>query len=244
MDSDESFKPVKTKFSPKRTAKASDSLSHEEVRRQELFPLPPVSFEAVRPLYFDNVRALRVGSKFKGEQSGNTHRCPVEVVIESIDYETHTLNGRLTICNLQPEPNSETTTFFHGEIICEKNPFLTRKWESEYDIDFEHWSKFSKHFEKFESTFNDDDFDYDALLSNHEAIFMRWKELFVIPKNDSDSNKEAEQCSFSGFYYICMEKSSGDIEGFYFQKNPQEKGFQNLKLQFKPQDFCSVYQIR
>ncbi|XP_075256071.1 glucose-induced degradation protein 4 homolog [Convolutriloba macropyga] len=207
-----------------------------------LQPLPPVRSVTRQPRHYNCVRALRDGAKFKGEQSGSTQRCPVEVVFESIDYDSFTLCGRLTICNLHPEPNSETTTFFQGEIICEKHPFLTRKWEADYDIDQIHWSKFTKHFKQFETTFNDDDFDYNKLI-NADAIFMRWKELFIIPKSNPNS-KESELCSFSGFYYICLEKSSGTIEGFYFQKNPQDNGFQNLKLEFQQNDFCGVYMIR
>ena len=166
------------------------------------------------------------------------------MVIDNINYENCTLFGRLTICNLYPERKSETTTFFTGEIISEKNPFLTRKWEADFDIDLLHWSKFSVHFKKFETTFNDDNFDYEALL-NADAVFMRWKELLVVPRGTTDS-EESEICSFSGFYYICMDKESGSIEGYYYQKsaNVNDSGYQSLKLDFQPDEFMGVFQIR
>jgi len=31
------------------------------------------------------------------------------------------------------------TTFFEGEIISRKYPFLTRKWEADEEVDKKHW---------------------------------------------------------------------------------------------------------
>lgn len=31
------------------------------------------------------------------------------------------------------------TTFFDGEIISAKYPFLTRKWDADEDVDRKHW---------------------------------------------------------------------------------------------------------
>lgn len=31
------------------------------------------------------------------------------------------------------------TTFFAGEIISQKRPFLTRKWDADEDVDRKHW---------------------------------------------------------------------------------------------------------
>lgn len=31
------------------------------------------------------------------------------------------------------------TTFFDGEIISEKHPFLTRKWDADEEVDRKHW---------------------------------------------------------------------------------------------------------
>ena len=34
------------------------------------------------------------------------------------------------------------TTFFDGEIIGPKHPFLTRKWDADEDVDRKHWVTF------------------------------------------------------------------------------------------------------
>ena len=36
------------------------------------------------------------------------------------------------------------TTFFDGEIISKKYPFLTRKWEADEDVDEKHWVRILK----------------------------------------------------------------------------------------------------
>lgn len=42
------------------------------------------------------------------------------------------------------------TTFFAGEIISRKRPFLTRKWDADEDVDRKHWvgMKFARADEK------------------------------------------------------------------------------------------------
>lgn len=96
------------------------------------------------------------------------------------------------------------TTFFDGEIISKKYPFLTRKWDADEDVDRKHWvsitchltqmnlvrtcftlsspnfqSKFSAFKNKYEKTFNSDNFDYDSLAKS-DYVFMRWKEHFLV----------------------------------------------------------------
>lgn len=34
------------------------------------------------------------------------------------------------------------TTFFDGEIISRKYPFLTRKWDADEDVDKKHWVRY------------------------------------------------------------------------------------------------------
>ncbi|MEQ2199070.1 GID complex subunit 4, VID24, partial [Xenoophorus captivus] len=65
------------------------------------------------------------------------------------------------------------TTFFAGEIISRKRPFLTRKWDADEDVDRKHWGKFQA-FYQYAKTFNSDEFDYED-LKNSDYIFMRWK---------------------------------------------------------------------
>jgi hypothetical protein len=55
-----------------------------------------------------------------------------------VDEENAYLCGYLKIKNLTDE-YPEMVTFFDGEIISEKHPFLTRKWDADEDVDRKHW---------------------------------------------------------------------------------------------------------
>ena len=44
---------------------------------------------------------------------------------------------------------SAQVTFFDGEIISEKHPFLTRKWDADEDVDKKHWVTFSSSSQPF-----------------------------------------------------------------------------------------------
>lgn len=107
------------------------------------------------------------------------------------------------------------TTFFAGEIISRKRPFLTRKWDADEDVDRKHWVSQISHnevntgaqlqaaspssrqclyakgkfqaFYQYAKTFNSDDFDYED-LKNSDYIFMRWK-VRVLPQF-------SERCNF------------------------------------------------
>ena len=72
-------------------------------------------------------------------------------------------------------------TFFDGEIISQKYPFLTRKWEADEEVDLRHWIKFQS-FQKFSKTFNSDNFDYNQ-LKDCDYVFMRWKVQFFESNN-------------------------------------------------------------
>lgn len=71
----------------------------------------------------------------------------------------------------QDYPN--LTTFFEGEIISRRHPFLTRKWDASEEVDRKHWGKFAP-FRPFMKTFNSDDFSYDQ-IDGTDFVFMRWK---------------------------------------------------------------------
>ena len=127
----------------------------------------------------------------------------------------------------------QLTTYFDGEIISKKHPFLTRKWDADENVDRKHWVN-SKYvliklkklmisyfqgqfvsFYPFTKNFNNDSFDY-SVLSNTDYVYMRWKEHFLIPDHNIRSITGA---TFGGFYYICFQKSTSKIEGYYFSKN-------------------------
>jgi hypothetical protein len=98
--------------------------------------------------------------------------------MQHVDEENGYLCGYLKIKGLTDEYPT-LTTFFDGEIINKNNPFLTRKWDADEEVDKKHWSKFSA-FHHFAKTFNSDTFDCDALKKT-DYVFMRWKEHFLVP---------------------------------------------------------------
>lgn len=195
---------------------------------------PPLPANSKQP----GVQTTRLysGAKFSGAQTSKGSTYEVEVTIQYVDLEQNYICGYLKIKGLTDEfPN--LTTFFDGEIISEKFPFLTRRWHAKEDTDKKHWSKFES-FLPYQTTFNSDEFDYEALKSS-DFIFMRWKEHFLVPDHKIT---EINGASFAGFYYICFEKSSGDIEGYYFHTNSEQ--FQELKLDYVAERSIPIYEFR
>ena len=59
-------------------------------------------------------------------------------LFQYVNIEECYLCGYLKIKGLT-EDYPTLTTFFDGEIISKKHPFLTRKWEADEDVDKKHW---------------------------------------------------------------------------------------------------------
>lgn len=59
-------------------------------------------------------------------------------MLQHVDEENSYLCGYLKIKGLTEEFPT-LTTFFDGEIISKKYPFLTRKWDADEDVDKKHW---------------------------------------------------------------------------------------------------------
>ena len=62
--------------------------------------------------------------------------------LQHVDEENSYLCGYLKITGLTFE-YPMLTTFFDGEIISKKYPFLTRKWDADEDVDRKHWVSYS-----------------------------------------------------------------------------------------------------
>ncbi|KAK6312233.1 hypothetical protein J4Q44_G00178970 [Coregonus suidteri] len=129
------------------------------------------------------------------------------------------------------------TTFFTGEIISRKRPFLTRKWDADEDVDRKHWGKFQA-FYQYAKSFNLDDFDYEE-LKNSDFVFMRWKEQFLVPDH---TIKDISGASFAGFYYICFQKSTATIEGYYYHRSSE--WYQSLNLTHVQEHSMPIYEFR
>ena len=62
----------------------------------------------------------------------------LKLFFQHVDLENSYLCGYLKIKGLTEEYPT-LTTFFDGEIISKKHPFLTRKWDADEDVDRKHW---------------------------------------------------------------------------------------------------------
>lgn len=72
-------------------------------------------------------------------------------------------------------------------------------------------------------------FDYGRVADDEDVVFMRWKELFMVP----DYRVEyVEGASFAGFYYICCKPKKGIIDGFYYHRS--NDAYQQLLLAYYP----------
>uniref|UniRef100_A0A7N4PZ77 GID complex subunit 4 homolog n=1 Tax=Sarcophilus harrisii TaxID=9305 RepID=A0A7N4PZ77_SARHA len=177
-----------------------------------LIPPPPINTQ--QPGVATSL--LYSGSKFRGHQKSKGNSYDVEVVLQ--EYPT-------------------LTTFFEGEIISKKHPFLTRKWDADEDVDRKHWGKFQA-FYQYAKSFNSDDFDYEE-LKNGDYVFMRWKEQFLVPDH---TIKDISGASFAGFYYICFQKSAASIEGYYYHRSSE--WYQSLNLTHVPEHSAPIYEFR
>jgi len=55
--------------------------------------------------------------------------------------------------------------------------------------------------------------------AQHEYLFMRWKEYFLVPDHKV---KTITGASFEGFYYICFNQSAGSVTGIYFHSKSEK----------------------
>lgn len=198
----------------------------------DLVPPPPVNSK----LPGVTTSLLYSGSKFRGHQKSKGNSYDVEVVLQNVDEENSYICGYLKIHGLTEE-FSTLTTCFMGEIISDKFPFLTRKWDADEEVDRKHWGKFLS-FYQYAKTFNLDVFDYDN-LKNTDFVFMRWKEMFLVPDH---TIKDINGASFAGFYYICFQKSTQTIEGYYYHRSSE--WYQSLNLTHVPEYSIPVYEFR
>lgn len=182
------------------------------------------------------------GSSFSGFQKSDKESYEVNVKIQYVDYESSYLCGYLCINHLTTSHPS-LTTFFEGEIISKKYPFLTRrKWGASEEMDRIHWSKFEHFSKNYRHSFNLDNFSYDD-LENSDYIYMRWKEIFLVPDH---TIKQVQGASYAGFYYICYSKRTSSIRGYYFHVSEYfGNSFQSLNLELDVEPGTSeVFEFR
>ncbi|NXY01744.1 GID4 protein, partial [Pteruthius melanotis] len=191
-----------------------------------LVPPPPIN--TAQPGVATSL--LYSGAKFRGQQRSKGNAYEVEVVMQHVDMENSYLCGYLKIKGLTEEYPT-LTTFFEGEIISKKHPFLTRKWDADEDVDRKHWylvwecrlgwggAVFDQHFKM-------------------QPVFCV-QEQFLVPDH---TIKDISGASFAGFYYICFQKSAASIEGYYYHRSSE--WYQSLNLTHVPEHSAPIYEFR
>ncbi|CAN8073334.1 unnamed protein product [Agarophyton chilense] len=171
---------------------------------------------------------LSVGQTFSGTQTVNTSASQskgadewrVNVVIQGLDLQNGTICGSMEALDV-PKAVSPVVTFWEGQIIDNRNYyFWTAQWEADVDRDVEHWRKFVAFAPLHQRVKSDRGDDID--LSQLRYVFMRWKEIFFVSPD--------EECNLTiaGFYYVCMDRLTGAILGFYY--DPHSQPYQRLQL--------------
>eukprot|EP00002_Diphylleia_rotans_P004069 TRINITY_DN12928_c0_g1_i1.p1 TRINITY_DN12928_c0_g1~~TRINITY_DN12928_c0_g1_i1.p1 ORF type:complete len:202 (+),score=45.56 TRINITY_DN12928_c0_g1_i1:73-678(+) len=166
---------------------------------------------------------LMSGQSYSGTQrvahSRSGEDWTVNVKIQTFQPENGYINGVMEAVNV-PSIESSVLTFWEGEIVNGiQHGFYTKKWRTNRENDLQHWSKF----DGFRATFlNPDNEELHHELSSSDCIFMRWKEQFFINVNSNCG------LTIAGFYYICLNRKKGTIEGFYY--DPDSSPFQRLSM--------------
>lgn len=194
--------------------------------------IPERSF--IPPFVIDpHTSFLKAGRSFTGTQNlmstaitvagfgGHKEEWEVRVTINSVDLETGTIIGLMEALNV-PATATTVVTYWEGEIIDFINHTLwTGKWQADANIDLQHWRKF----DAFKGM-DDRTIKHGFRSARHihqKYIFMRWKERFFINMTAQDSG-----LTIAGFYYVCIRRIDGHIEGFYF--DPSSTPYQKLVL--------------
>ncbi|KAJ7125470.1 vacuolar import and degradation protein-domain-containing protein [Mycena crocata] len=141
---------------------------------------------------------LYPGASFQGTQKSGRNSYDVNVTIVDVDFASSFLCGYLRIRGLTDDW-PELTTYFDAEIIGSRYGFLTQNWGATEQADMVHWSRFpafrhvKSELKKPHLTMPDRD---------RGAVFMRWKERFLVPDHRV---QDINGASFAGFYYVCVD---------------------------------------
>ena len=96
---------------------------------------------------------------------------------QDVDFSRSHLCGYLRIRGLT-EDWPELTTYFDAEIIGSRYGFLTRNWGASEQEDWVHWARFPA----FRHVKNELEKPHLTMKeADRGAVFMRWKEKFLVP---------------------------------------------------------------
>jgi len=157
---------------------------------------------------------------------------------------------------------SSIITYLEGEILdFRTHSFLTESFKSSTATDATYWRKL----EPFASL-STEELVHKLVSRRFQAelaekyVLMRWKErCFVRPngggrvrengetwrrRRDEEMEMGEDGCglTISGFYYVCLRRGDGEIEGLY--QDPQSSPYQHLKLRPVGRGIFPVWQFR
>ncbi|GBE82253.1 hypothetical protein SCP_0406370 [Sparassis crispa] len=176
---------------------AASSSSKVRPRGPAASPDPLVDITRLR-VRSQGHHCLYPGAIFQGTQKSGRNSYDVTVTIVDVDFSSSHLCGYLRIRGLTDDW-PELTTYFDAEIIGSRYGFLTRNWGASEQEDMVHWARFPafRHVRhelmKPHLTMKD---------ANRGAVFMRWKEKFLVPDHRV---QDINGASFAGFYYVCVD---------------------------------------
>ncbi|TFK88095.1 hypothetical protein K466DRAFT_489647 [Polyporus arcularius HHB13444] len=217
--------PVLTRptLSPIDTSGASSSSQAPVAQRADSYNTGPRQRSHVSSSYapdpLTDITRLRVrsqghhclypGATFKGTQKSGRNSYDVNVTIVDVDFASSHLCGYLRIKGLTDDW-PELTTYFDAEIIGSRYGFLTRNWGATEQEDMVHWARFPA-FRHVKNELKKPHLTMQDAL-NRGAVFMRWKEKFLVPDHRV---QDINGASFAGFYYVCVDfnpQQSGAVQ--------------------------------
>eukprot|EP00891_Asterochloris_glomerata_P002967 jgi/Astpho2/2967/Aster-03288 len=201
--------------------------------RRERSPLPAVPLRAFVAGVLQNLDPpqpcsfLQPGQTFTGSQRVSRSQTSLQedwsvvVTVQECNLETGYICGSMLAENV-PRAKAPVITFWEGDIIDNMNSsFITSKWSVQHSVDLQHWRKFEP-FRPLEQQVKATGGRSDR-LGQHSHIFMRWKERWFQSPRDPECG-----LTIAGFYYLCLCRQDGSIQGFYH--DPSSNPYQRLSL--------------
>ncbi|KAH9981034.1 vacuolar import and degradation protein-domain-containing protein [Lactifluus volemus] len=194
------FVPDGPRLSVSSTPSISSSIrSNSAPAQHSLTPDPSVDITRIR-MRSQGHHCLYPGATFQGTQKSGRNSYDVTVSIVDVDFSSSFLCGYLCIRGLTDDW-PELTTYFDAEIIGSRYGFLTRGWGADEEGDMVHWARFPA-FRHVKNKLKPPHLTMDGYPG---AVFMRWKERFLVPDHRV---QDINGASFAGFYYVCVDFNS------------------------------------
>ena len=233
------------KSTPPQQRSAPDAVARGRPHRSSVpTPVPDPATDITRlRVCAQRHHCLYPGATFQGTQKSgrNSYDVNVTIVVRSacvthlscthglkdVDFSSSFLCGYLRIRGLTNDW-PELTTYFDAEIIGSRYGFLTQKWGANEQEDMVHWQRFPA-FRHVKSELRRPHFTMPD--RDRGAVFMRWKERFLVPDHRIQDINGASFAGTSPFYlvnfppiYSIYQTFTSYLTGFYYvcvDFNPQ-----------------------